>query len=306
MTPEEFSLHTTELTNSLYSQSLPDWHSWLDYLVTVTRASAAHLYEQVASDKRPLAQTKDRNVKHCHSLEQEWSVQGQAFTLTLSFSNEVDKQYAKRFLKVLHDHIQTCIEMAVTYSSMCGWCDIDQACDDALGITRIPLDNKGRLLEKNERIQALHKQGIVSIKDNQISLLSNQTWLEESLASQVASNSNAVLANDCLTTNSQQGSVCYYLTQHPQPDTPNEHSFTLYVHKQPEQPGRRFLQERYNLCQSESHIAYWFATGLTVESISDKTGYSTHTIYSYIKKLYSKLGINKQSRLAALLWPDSI
>ncbi|CAA0117585.1 Uncharacterised protein [BD1-7 clade bacterium] len=64
----------------------------------------------------------------------------------------------------------------------------------------------------------------------------------------------------------------------------------------------QLLAEMLNIQLSEAKIAAAFCTGNSAKTIASDTGYTLHTVYSYIKKLYKQLNIHSQSQLTIALW----
>ena len=64
---------------------------------------------------------------------------------------------------------------------------------------------------------------------------------------------------------------------------------------------QQMLQEKYGLSEAEAGIAGWFSEGLDAGTVARKTGYSTHTVYSYLRRLYRVLGISKQAQLTSVM-----
>lgn len=67
-----------------------------------------------------------------------------------------------------------------------------------------------------------------------------------------------------------------------------------------------WLTQAFAVSSSEARVMMLFASGKSAESVADHTGYSINTVYSYIKKMYAALGINKQGQLTACLAPRLI
>jgi DNA-binding CsgD family transcriptional regulator len=82
------------------------------------------------------------------------------------------------------------------------------------------------------------------------------------------------------------------------------HQFTLLVHLQEEYKGGNHLKAMFDISEPEAEVASWYSKGLTAEEVSNITGYTVNTVYSYIKSLYSFLEVNKQSQLTATIWPE--
>ncbi|CAA0125286.1 Uncharacterised protein [BD1-7 clade bacterium] len=64
----------------------------------------------------------------------------------------------------------------------------------------------------------------------------------------------------------------------------------------------QLLAEMLNIQLSEAKIAAAFSAGSSAKTIASDTGYTLHTVYSYIKKLYKQLNIRSQTQLTIALW----
>lgn len=61
------------------------------------------------------------------------------------------------------------------------------------------------------------------------------------------------------------------------------------------------LSKWLGLSDSEASLAILFSKGMSAKDIVHKTGYSQHTVYTYIKRIYKKLGVSRQSQLTQKL-----
>ena len=65
------------------------------------------------------------------------------------------------------------------------------------------------------------------------------------------------------------------------------------------------ISQSFTLSESEMRVMYWTAIGCKAADIAEKTGYTTSTVHTYQKHLYSKLGLTRQNQLTAFLWLHS-
>lgn len=68
-------------------------------------------------------------------------------------------------------------------------------------------------------------------------------------------------------------------------------------------PNVQWLMDLLNLTESEAKVASYACQGFSAKEISRDAHLSTHTVYSYLKSTYKKLGIKNQTQLASVIWP---
>lgn len=179
--------------------------------------------------------------------------------------------------------------------------------------TQLYSDMNIGLISMNEQLEAernygaidtLYNSRILETVKGKVRIVSAPYWLTSMYNKMIAGEDPVQAAYKVI--NTASGSYrCFLIYQrNDEPSWNGKHQLSLMFYKPAESNSSDFLQRLFSISDSEAEIASCFSEGLTAEEVSLKTGYKVSTVYSYIKKLYGQLDINKQSQLTAEVWPE--
>jgi DNA-binding CsgD family transcriptional regulator len=70
---------------------------------------------------------------------------------------------------------------------------------------------------------------------------------------------------------------------------------------QQQQPPERFVARLFGLTPTEALLATLLANGLTLTEAAEKLDVTENTVRSYAKKIFAKVGVNRQTELVRLI-----
>jgi DNA-binding CsgD family transcriptional regulator len=305
MNPEIISSSLADFMQalSLKNDQPVNWSMFLTKIMDYTQACEGHLTITDQSQKARLIEITTSAQSGSECLKWPLGIEGNS--LTLMFSDESQKSHAEDFWLQIDQQVKQIFQLGWQWQEKINLHQIVKSCSQKMNVSQLSLNSKGGLSHHSVLPKYLIEDEVLVWAGDRIQFKGDPSWLTK--------NQKALMAGDA-----QEG--MQYQTLHYGDNAlqclliykrdvklgwqTQAHHFTLIFCKNAIQPASSWLKSRFDLSEAEASVASWFSTGLSAEGVADKTGYTTHTVYSYIKKLYAILGINKQSQLTAAVWPE--
>jgi len=186
-----------------------------------------------------------------------------------------------------------------------------EAAVDQLSFGILVVDWRGKVLAANRTAQDMLQTGDALIERNGVLKArsrDNNERLTHALA--VVVGSKRLGASDCVRLSRQSGKPAYIATVAPLTEAVDLASMggdraALIMITEPEQkdaPGlHKALQQAFGLTPAEARTAALVGSGLAPQDVADQIGITVGTIRCELKSIFEKLGISRQSELAALV-----
>lgn len=293
MNNSEISNVSAQLLQSLQlEQQQCNWHALLSYLMQTLSASSGRLLLGYPHKRQfTIGQQQDYAVSWRSKI-----------TIVLYFNTLPEQRSASEKLQRIAPVLKMAAQLGLTWLQGQREQQRLKNCSNHAGLAIFHLNQKSQIQHNNALAQQLFRQGLLNTKRGALYLKDQKSWLQDSIQALQGKKANASITQ--LTLNGQTAH-CQLLYQ------PGQHSswsqvspaYVLLINLSQERPSPLQLESLFGLNSSEAEVASWFCAGLKASEVADKTGYSVHTVYSYLKKLYQQTGLNKQSQLAAATWP---
>ena len=298
MTPEYFSACTSDLVQALNltEDTLPDWKSFADFLVQVTGADTVWvaitgpgLSNRVVSgegadsaftDTPLLSITEQELVAECG-----FQYSGQEACVLTSPEN-------------LMGPLSCVMRLGVSWEKQHRESEIAEQVLHSFRPAVLSLDIHGRVRQMNPCAGSMVQNGVMTFRQRHVQLTVSPQWIADHISGNESVSSLYFRHND-------QGYQCALIREATGRsrlwDAPR---FTLLIMPRQENICKSGLREMYSLTECEAGVVALYAQGNSAGDVAQKTGYTQHTVYSYIKKLYAGNGFSSQSQLSAAVWSE--
>lgn len=289
------------------------WTGWLDVLVNYSQAREGRLSIPSLNVERARyakgVQGNRKDVIAHQSMSQQgfgneyrrnWHVEGHGVELTLRFDQDTVMAERLMWLSQFDDCLMTSLTIGVKHSHFLGQRRLVNLALDTVRLAMLELDANGRILHSNYLAKALIEDKTISVNARKLAKLGQlkvTDYLTDPLPNEKIS--FRYQADDCLyecmllyslddlfSWSGQQ--AVYYLTLKPLDNSPNAD----------------WLTQGFGLTDSQATVAGWACCGKSAKEIAALTGLKVSTVYSYLKAIYKKLGVQSQSQMAAMIWPN--
>lgn len=282
------------------SGHLPDWQKMIDFLLPVLDASHINLILDDASSthyssgvlaKSPLDSDA---TTHIQPLEY-----GQ---LVLDYDQETNVITSKALLTLLTPHLNNALKLALQHEQNILEHRWQSLCLSGLKSTALQLSLSGEIIHCHTNHHSISIKGLVEQNKGKIYLPQKNEWVKYQLELFSRETDTAQISQCQLKHNEQRwiASLIY------RPST-NQHwlktsgQVTLLL-TPIEIDNQSWQSDSAPMTEAEARIITLFANGHSAEEVAKLTDYRVNTVYSYVKKFYKALGINKQSQLTATVW----
>lgn len=283
---------------SLNGHSAPKWEAFLKCILDGMHLQGGRLILNEGQNSVTLSEFPSDAME---LLSEHYQLDDAELILELYIDPRLDKQPILQVLEWVHGPLAEVLNLAYRLQKMNSKQKISLCCEETLGIARYTLNQRGEIIETNQAGDQLMLTGVVNMFRKRIQLKPAENWLKSGIDALVRKQEEALYQ----TVHSEKSvfhCVLIALREHSEVWLKSAAKFLLLIIPSSQKPRSEQLRQMFGLNDAEAAIASWFSAGLSAEDVASKTGYTTHTVYSYIKKLYSQLGINKQSQLTAMVW----
>lgn len=289
-------LHLLEALE-LRAGQLPNWRRCLDYMMQLLQAHKVTLSSRGTNDIgfiEPLELNADQlthaNIKpNTHQLKQTL-IQTDKLTLLLSLPSE-------QWLKPIVGFLRQLLILGERHAQSVFQQQLNETFMEALQWQQLSLSLHGDVAESVVKHSVWGQ--LLSQKHKRVQLRGAPHWLAEVLERCRLNPEPAQLYHRPCTLNSDT-LVMVSLWYQPSEYNGGSH-IRLLCTPLKHQGDATWLCDAFALKHAQAEVAHYFAQGNPAKCVADKTGYSVHTVYSYIKDLYAHLGVNSQSQLTAAL-----
>lgn len=281
------------------------WHDFLNYIVYQTSAISAELF--MSGQTLPCAILKGDQALGMKSQKIRWDISDQGSVLELEFTNRSAMQEALKYWDKLSGQIKQIFSIGLNWQEKNKLHELsDVFCvNSKMGF--MVLNIRSEVDGDAVCLEALIQSKVISLNNKKIRLSDDPDWLAVQQERMLNSGVDYQTAYKSIESQDgcyrcvlifQKNSYCGWKLNKPQ--------FIMLLYPQSASTEHRVLKDIYNISDSEAEVAALFSKGLTAEEVARITGYTTHTVYSYIKKVYSAIGVNKQAQLTAAIWPELV
>jgi len=304
MTFSELNQHRLALMSALAIEpnQTTDWLQFVQYLADISHAEEVRL-----SFTRELPARVIQHGQSPTSNGYPLTLSFEEALLSFSFENLEAQQTASAWLLPLQPHLQNCIALGCHHQYLLQQSQQQNLCLQGLNAASWRLSARGEIQQQCPLATELQQQGVIRLQRKLLAFTDEPKWLSEQLQRFSQQPEQVHIAQRHLLHGGQRWIAC--LIQQPVSTDGwirDPVRITLLLTPLNEHSTSRWLSEVFELSDSEARIGALFASGLSADQVAALTGYSKHTVYSYIKQLYQVLGINKQSQLTAAIWPQTI
>jgi len=291
---------TAELVDalSLANKSEPSWDGFLDCLLEKIDVQGGRLVLVEGQDSILLSEVSSPDwdlYTRCFQLDDA------ELYLELYIDSGNDGGLIDKVMNWLNEGLSGILNLAYQFQKAKRRQQVALQYEERLGYARYEMNDKGEVLNCNVSAEQLLNDGVMRLFRQRAQIPAAESWIKEGI-NDLQKNPNKLALYK--TVHSASGVFhCMLFTTHENENVwlKSSPNFLFVMIPSLQSFDGQKLQETLGLSQAEASIASWFAAGLTAAEVASKTGYKTHTVYSYIKKLYSTLEINKQSQLTALV-----
>lgn len=305
MKPEVISSSLSELMQSLCLQenSSVNWEQFLHTIMEHAGACGGLLHIIDKTKKINTIEAKQKVYVAFTNIECPLDASGNKLVLT--FSDKQHKHQGENFWQQINEQVCQIFQLGWQWQEKLNLQKVVKSCSQQMNVSLLNMNAKGALDVENEVPKALLDAGVFGIVGGRLQFCQDPSWLTRTQKSMITATEDYQTAYKTL----QHGEsalqcLLIYRREVCSGWQRKAHQFTLMLCNSSTQPSSHWLKSRFAISEAEASVASWFSIGLSAEDVAEKTGYTTHTVYSYIKKLYATLGINKQSQLTAAVWPE--
>lgn len=301
MDSEKISNSICELAQSLdmTRAGFVDWNRFLALVATYCGASSGVMKCAIRNDECFGKDTDEQSICLRFDLEHMDSHIG------LSFFEREQYDYASNYLNLLKLQIQEIYKLGMLWQEKHQMQKIADSFTQIKRMASVEIDERGTLLSDAGIFSEILSGDALRVINGRLQFSEEPTWLVNVQKNMMLSHDESQTAYRFLSC----GDKKYRCVVNYQKDL-NEgwviikHKFSISFYESNDQSDPIILKTVFSLSRSEAEIASWFSQGLSAEEVANSTGYALSTVYSYIKNLYSNLGINKQSQLTAAVWHE--
>lgn len=291
MTPEQFSREVEYLMEALHppGRDLPDWEGWLSFLRCSTGASGAGVNLCLAESDTELV-TFSSGEERGIPLEKRWYSGKYRVELVLLFRTRSGPGEAREYIDDFSEYFSQAITLAISFYEHTAMENLLRLVADHLNVGVLSFDQSLNAIPENSLANGL------MISEGE------EGWLSETIHK--IDNLEADLSVHYRHRGSSQ-SVDFMLIRDSGPESSDDRKpYRLFMNPVLFRPYPEWLKDIFGLSQSQSLVASYACIGMTAADVAAVTGLSRHTVYSYMKALYARLGIQRQAQLSAIVWKE--
>ncbi|MCD8523897.1 MAG: helix-turn-helix transcriptional regulator [Saccharospirillaceae bacterium] len=298
-----------DLVNALrfdYGQNV-DWFSWLHQLNHACNSDSAKITISSSDNKyhfitHTVADTNQINTEHDELYARQWIEGSEKIELLLRFNKNQWSTDTLVNLAKTEPMIRSCILLALQHQQLLNrkTFNINMACLSELGIFH--LDHQGKMISCNAQGESLLKKGSIQQGPHGNIIIGDRSisdYLSAALDSETIS----------FTEQNNQADYEYEITYLPAEKScwPNRMAtFNLKVRPRFRSMDHNWIMNTFSLTENQARVAALSCCGYSASEIAKETGLKTNTVYSYLKAIYKKMGINSISKLSTTLWQKYI
>lgn len=298
MTPENLNRLLKEIINSLniIPEQIPDWSVFLQFILDETHSQQANLEETASGSVHSLKRHSD-SIDNTGQLV----IPLESSTLTLFFNDQFSADNVTLKFQPLWPHLSNILNIARAHEEKVLQNRWKKMSNDVFPGFSWELDPNGMVISQkvNKTDTASH---VTISRKGIIALTLAPGWIKEKLPDLTSGKIPGNLIQHYFSDGDKQWIAYLHLTI-------NDKDSWIYRPAQirlsimpTNLTNQSWLTEKFSLSDSESQVLTLYAGGQSADQIAKTTGYSVNTVNSYIQKYYKKLGVNKQSQLAAIVW----
>ncbi len=278
---------------SIEHDQMPDFKSWLDQFtheLSIQHCQLSIFYTLIEKSETYSLGNYSKVLNNPHILK--WDFENTQVNLQFVFDEEDDNSEQLNKFEFLQPFIRSSLNLGIKHAEYQYLAVMQQSSYDMMQMGVFTLENN-QVVNSNQYAQRLIESGYLSIIDHQI-YINDQAI---SLNNQSSKTFNWKVGETRL-----QG----HIFKHETPSTPWETQITrswIIIKITSLRPSANWLTSLFQLSESQALVASYACQGLSAKEISRATKLTTHTVYSYLKAIYQKLGINNQAQLASVIWP---
>lgn len=174
-----------------------------------------------------------------------------------------------------------------------------KACVDYFGLGVFHINQHARLIQSSLAADAFIDAQYVKIRHGKISIAGDATWVAKQILTYQEINTADTVSHSCIQLTESNDFLHYLLL----PNDELNSSYLLVVCMNERQVLPEALKCLMQIPSSHALMVSAFMQGVPAADVANQTGYSTHTVYSYIKTLYKEKEISRQAQLTAMLLP---
>ena len=174
-----------------------------------------------------------------------------------------------------------------------------KTCIDSLGLGVLHIDQHSRVIETNSVADKIINSKHLKVRHGKVSIAEHATWVAERIFNYQAMKQTSTECHPCMSLTVGDNILHSLLL----PIDEQCSGYLLIVCLNERKIVPEVLQCLMPISQSQAVVAAAFMQGASADQVANQTGYSTHTVYSYIKNLYKEKDISRQAQLTAMLLP---
>lgn len=309
MTSEQISIFISDLMLTLDLKSSEDvsWSNFLARLALQVNASSGRL---ISSDvARPdyveAEYLFSSGASSINTTSISWSFSIVNSQILLGFEREEEKQQAEVFWQQLGEQINEIYTLGMRWQESQDKQKMTDTFIQGISLGVATFDENGYLETQSGIVSELIESKALEVFNNTIRLTSEPSWLSQLQKEMISCDAEYLSSHRVI--NTQTGSYrceVFYQRKVNNNWKVKDHQFSMVIYANAGSCSSKLIKSLYSMTSAEAEVASFFSEGLSAEDVARETGYAISTVYSYIKKLYGSLGINKQSQLTAAIWPE--
>lgn len=271
---------------------MPNYQSWLDQFtheLSIQHCQLSIFYTLIEKSETYSLGRYSKVLNDPHLLQ--WQFEDTQVNLQFVFDEDDNQEQLNKF-EFLQPFIRSSLNLGIKHAECQYLAAMQQSSYDMIQMGVLTLENN-RVVNHNQYAQRLIEFGYIDIIDHQI-------YTNNEVISLNKQNS------DTLNWKVGETRLQGHIFKHETPGTPWETQITrswIIIKITSIRPKVSWLTSLFELSESQALVASYACQGLSAKEISRETQLTTHTVYSYLKAIYQKLGINNQAQLASVIWP---
>lgn len=284
----------------LNARGEPDWHEFLSVISAVSGADQVNL--RLSDGFSLVCQSENTGALeavHSHVITSGHPEFETYIKVILSW-----RQIGPHLSQELECAVRIAMRLAVSLYEQCKSEDVLTAVAQDLGFISVALLNKGEVLNSTPALLKWIDKGILKLSQKKLSLVADPSWIRKSLLSlsEPSENQEGGIAYEVFTIENGEFNTpvimhCFLKGENNPASLTGEALFRLLVCENNNELDSDAFNHWLQGSDSEAQIAACFSKGFTAKQVSEETGFSQHTIYSYVKRLYARFDIQSQAQL---------
>lgn len=276
---------------NLASGCYPDWPQFIKNLAEITQVNSVILSgpEEFAVENQRIEDLSADIVVVKHGCFEVIFDDQQASKEEVLLRVTPYRAFIETLLKLAEQHCQRLLE--AQFSS---------TCLSTLRRQTVTLNRHGKLIANQELSDLTRANSPLDVSNHSLYLKDDPTWLRDILQSFCKG------GTDIKQKVSDYRGKLWLITVTRHPIGSKNANISVQLTQLNPADKAQWLTQLWPISAAEAQVAMSFANGNSAEVVASQTGYSIHTVYSYLKKMYAELGINKQSQLTAAIAPHRL